>query len=132
MEYVIHAYEQSYGGLHDIENWCAVECENLSQAEQEATDMSISVMESYSFIQEDLDQRACFYAGCDMIDAYESEEENEDFIKAREDAVNENIAYEIWEVKENSEFSILEINRMLADDPRGFVEEYCRNTKEYC
>ena len=90
--------------------------------------MSNSVMESFSFIQEDLNQQACFYAGCDMIDAYESK----DFIKAREDAVNENVAYEIWEVKENSEFSILEINHMLAYDPEGFVEKYCRNEKEYC
>ena len=125
MKYVIHAYEQSYGGLHGIEDWRAVYYENLSQVEQEATEMSINVMESYSFIQEDLDQQACFYAGCDMIDAYETEEENEAFIMAREDAINENVAYTIWEVNEDCEFSILEINRMLANDPDGFVNDFC-------
>ena len=61
MKYVIHAYEQSYGGLHGIENWRAVESNCYSDIEQEAIDMSIGVMESYDFIQEQLTSKACFY-----------------------------------------------------------------------
>ena len=46
MKYVIHAYEQSYGGLHGIEDWRAVESDCYSDVELEAIDMSIGVMES--------------------------------------------------------------------------------------
>ena len=68
MKYVIHAYEQSYGGLHGIEDWRAVESDCYSDVEQEAIDMSIGVMESYEFIQEEITSKACFYCGCDVFD----------------------------------------------------------------
>ena len=128
MKYVIRAYEQSYGGLHGIEDWCAIESSDMHEVEQMASEMSIGVMESYSFIQEALDQQACFYAGCDMIDAVEDEVANEEFVEAREEAVNENVAFTIWEVDEECcGLSISEINHILTYyDPDGFVEEYCR------
>ena len=132
MKYVIHAYEQSYGGLHGIEDWRAIESDCYSDVEQEAIDMSIGVMESYEFIQEELTSRACFYCGCDVIDVENGDVDEEEFDSALSEVTNENVAYEIWEVEENSEFSILEINRMLANDPEGFVEEYCQDTEECC
>ena len=132
MKYVIHAYEQSYGGLHGIEDWRAVESDCYSDVEQEAIDMSIGVMESYEFIQEEITSQACFYCGCDMFDVENGNVDEEEFDSALNDATLENVAYEIWEVGENSEFSILEINHMLANDPEGFVEEYCQGVKECC
>ena len=125
MKYVIHAYEQSYGGLHGIENWRVVESNCYSDVEQEAIDMSIGVMESYDFIQEELTSKACFYCECDLCDVENGYIDEGVFDSAFEDAIYENVAYEIWEVKENSEFSVLEINHMLADDPNSFVEKYC-------
>ena len=132
MKYVIHAYEQSYGGLHGIEDWRAVESDCYSDVEQEAIDMSMGVMESYEFIQEEITSQACFYCGCDMFDVENGNVDEEEFDSALNDATLENVAYEIWEVGENSEFSILEINHMLADDPEGFVGEYCQGVKECC
>ena len=125
MKYVIRAYEQSYGGLHGIETWRAVESNCYSDVEQEAIDMSIGVMESYDFIQEELTSKACFYCECDLCDVENGCIDKGVFDSAFEDAIYENVAYEIWEVKENSEFSILEIDHMLADDPDSFVEKYC-------
>ena len=132
MKYIIHAYEQSYGGLHGIEDWRAVESDNYADVEQEAIDMSVGVMESYAFIQEELTSQACFYCGCDVFDVENGNVDEEEFDSALNEAINENVAYEIWKVEENSEFSILEINRMLTNDPEGFVEKYCQNEKEYC
>jgi hypothetical protein len=131
MKYVIHAYEQSYGGLHGIEDWRAVESDCYADVEQEAIDMSIGVMESYAFIQEEITSQACFYCGCDVFDVENGNVDEEEFDSALNEAINENVAYEIWEV-EDSEFSILEINNMLSNDPEGFVEEHCQNVKEYC
>ena len=125
MKYVIHAYEQSYGGLHGIENWRAVESNCYSDIEQEAIDMSIGVMESYDFIQEELTSKACFYCECDLCDVENGYINEDEFNSALEDATCENIAYSIWKVSEDCDFSILEIDHMLADDPNDFVEKYC-------
>lgn len=125
MKYIIHAYEQSYGGLHGIEDWRAIESNCYSDVEQEAIDMSIGVMESYEFIQEEITSRACFYCGCDVSDVENGNVDEEEFDSAISDVTYENVAYEIWEVKEDCDFSIIEIDHMLADDPDGFVENYC-------
>lgn len=132
MRFVIHAYEQSYGGLHGIEDWLVVESECYSDVEQEAIDMSIGVMGSYEFIREEITSQACFYYGCDVLDVENGNVDEEEFDSALNDATYENVAYEIWEVKENSKFSIFEIDHMLADDPEGFVEKYCQNARGYC
>lgn len=125
MKYVIHAYEQSYGGLNGIEDWRAVESNRYSDVEQEAIDMSIRVMESYDFIQEELTSKACFYCECDLCDVENGDIDEDEFDSAFEDATCENIAYSIWKVNEDCDLSILEINHILADNPNDFVENYC-------
>lgn len=49
----IHAFENTYGGLHGIEHYLIVEVDNVQQAEEWASEESREVMESYSSIMED-------------------------------------------------------------------------------
>lgn len=120
MKYVIHAYEQSYGGLHGIETCLAVEADDYSDVVDMACEASREVMSSYSFIEETLREQACFYCGMDEYD-----EEDEELERAYEDAVEENIDYSIWQVNEDCPYSLSEIDQMIADDLDGFVEEFC-------
>lgn len=121
MLYVVRAYEQSYGALHGIDTIFVMDEDDLSVVEDEAAVASRDVMESYSFIVEALQQQACFYCGVDEYD----EDECEELAEAYSDAVEENVAYSIWEVNSDCEYSMKEIDQMLGDDPDGFVEEYC-------
>ena len=120
MKYVIHAREQSYGGLHGIETCLVVETDDYSDVVDAACEASREVMGSYHFIEESLREQACFYCGVDEYD-----EEDEDLERAYEDAVEENIDYSIWQVNEDCPYSRNEIDQMIADDLDGFVEEFC-------
>lgn len=120
MKYVIHACEQSYNGLHDIETCLVVEADDYSDVVDAACEASREVMGSYSFIEEALREQACFYCGVDEYD-----EEDEDLERAYEDAVEENIDYSIWRVNEDCPYNRDEIDQMIADDLEGFVEEFC-------
>ena len=53
MVVAIHAFENTYGGLHGIEHYLIVEVDNIQQAEEWASEESREVMESYSSIMED-------------------------------------------------------------------------------
>ena len=120
MKYVIHACEQSYGGLHGIETCLVVEADDYSDVVDTACEASRELMGSYCFIEEALREQACFYCGVDEYD-----EEDEDLERAYEDAVEENIDYSIWRVNEDCPYNRNEIDQMIADDLEGFVEEFC-------
>lgn len=120
MKYVIHAYEQSYGALHGIDTCLAVEADDYSNVVDMACEASRDVMSSYSFIEEALREQACFYCGVDEYD-----EEGDELERAYEDAVEENIDYNIWQVNEDCPYTRDEIDQMIADDLEGFVEEFC-------
>ena len=116
MLYVIRAYEQSYGGLHGIETWCAYKADSLQDVEEYASELSRELMGNYSFIEEALEEQAEFY--CDDPD------DEEAFNNAYDEAMEENIAYSIWEVQDE-ENGIIEINKFLSSDPEGYVSEKC-------
>lgn len=117
MRFVIRAYENRYGGLHGIENWETIKAETLYEAEEEAREMSRAVMGSYSFIEDELEEVAQFY--CNDLD------DERAFSTAYNEAVEENIAYSIWKIKDDCEYSLIEIDHFLALDPFDFVDDYC-------
>ena len=106
MKYVIHACEQSYGGLHGIETCLVVEADDYSDVVDAACEASRELMG--------------FYCGVDEYD-----EEDEDLERAYEDAVEENIDYSIWRVNEDCPYNRNEIDQMIANDLEDFVEEFC-------
>lgn len=121
-KYIVHAYEQSYGGLHGIETWFAVEGE-LLDVENRAAEESKELMLSYSFIEDDLLEKANFYSGYDSEDILD-EVQKEEWNFFLEDVIEENVAYSIWEVDIDN-YDIAQINKMLAEDPESFVSEFC-------
>lgn len=123
MKYVIHAYEQLYNTFHGIDTCLAIEADDYSDVVEAACEASRDVMSSYSFIEEALREQACFYCGIDEYDEYD--EEDDELERAYEDAVEENIAFSIWQVNEDCPYTRDEIDQMIADDLDGFVEEFC-------
>lgn len=121
-KYIVHAYEQSYGGLHGIETWFAIEGE-LLDVENRAAEESKELMLSYSFIEDDLLEKANFYSGYDSEDILD-EVQKEEWNFFLEDAIEENVAYSIWEVDIDN-YDIAQINKMLAEDAESFVSEFC-------
>ena len=120
MKYVIKATEQSYGGLHGIEEWRVVEAATLALVEEEAAEMSCYLMGSYSFIEEDIRTKAALY--CDP----DTDEDSEEFEKAYTEAVEENIAYSIWQIEgEYAEAPIEVIEQVVDQDPESFVSDCC-------
>lgn len=103
--YFIYAYEEFYGGLHGIYNYCFDEC-TLRQAEEQGREMSYEVIESYDFLLKEICEE-------DATD----EEMNE--------AIQEDIAYEVWELRDDAP-SFEELEAMNLD-PSSYIEEYCKH-----
>ena len=123
MWYVIHAFEEKYGGYHGIEDW-TISAGTEEEAIEEARELSLDVMNSYSFIIDELE---------DDIEAFTDEDMSEDDIEEfRYEIYNENIAYEIWKIKPDiydnfskSDCCIDDLIDELYKDPEGFIEKYC-------
>jgi len=120
MWYVIHAFEEKYGGYHGIEDW-TISKGTEEEIIEEARELSLELMNSYDFIIDELE---------DDIEAFTDENMNEDDIEElRYDIYNENVAYEIWKIKSNiiKEYDIDTFEKWLYDDPEGFIEKYCND-----
>ena len=101
--YFIYAYDEFYGGLHGMYDGCFIEGD-YEEAEMYGYEMSRSVIESYSEIYEQL------------LADYETEEE-------QEEALADDIAYEIYELREDAP-SFEELYDMNLD-PQSYIEEFC-------
>lgn len=103
--YFIYAYEEFYDGLHGMHDYCFDEC-TLHQAESRGYEMSYRVIESYSFLLEEI---------C-------GEDATEEEI---DEAIQEDIAYEIWELRDDAP-SFEELEEMNLD-PQSYIDEYCKH-----
>ena len=120
MWYVIHAFEEKCGGYHGIEDW-TISKGTEEEAIEEARELSLDVMNSYSFIVDELEND---------VEAFTDENMSEDDIEElRYDIYNENVAYEIWKIKSDiiKEYNIDTLEKWLYDDPEGFIEKYCND-----
>ena len=123
MWYVIHAFEEKYGGYHGIEDW-TINTGTEEEAIEEARELSLDVMNSYSFIIDELEND---------VEAFTDENMSEDDIEElRYDIYNENVAYEIWKIKSDvyddfskSDYCIDDLRDELYKDPEEFIEKYC-------
>lgn len=123
MWYVIHAFETKYGGYHGIEDWTISEGTE-EEADKEAAELSLEVMNSYNFIIDELEND---------VEAFTDENMSEDDIEElRYDIYNENVAYEIWKIKSDvhdnfskSDYGIDDLIDELYKDPEEFIERYC-------
>lgn len=121
MLYVIHAFEEKYGGYHGIEDWTIENCDNEEEAVSIARENSLEVINSYSLVYDELE---------DDIETFTDENMSEDDIEElRSDIYNENIAYNIWKIDSDiiKEYDIDILEKWLNDDPEDFIEKYCDN-----
>lgn len=113
--YVIHGYEEIFGGMHGMEEWSMEELQNEKEAIETAIEMSRDVIESYSDITDILDERAEDSLSYDI----EEGRINSEFQRERafnnyyEDCVEEDIAYTV--VKLNPSHSLEEYEKMHAN-----------------
>ena len=103
--YFIYAYEEFYSGLHGMYDYCFDEC-TLHQAESQGHEMSYGVIESYGFLLEEI---------C-------GEDTTEEEI---DEAIQEDIAYEIWELRDDAP-SFAELEAMNLD-PQSYIDDYCKH-----
>ncbi len=121
MLYVIHAFEEKYGGYHGIEDWSIENCDNEEEAISIARENSLEVINSYSLVYDELE---------DDIETFTDENMSEDDIEElRSDIYNEDIAYEIWKIDSDiiKEYDIDTLKKWLNNDPEEFIEKYCND-----
>ena len=113
--YVIHAFDEIFGGLHGMEEWSMEECQNEKEAIAVAEEMSYDVIDSYGDITEILRERAEDLLSYDIEEGrIDSEHQREQaFNSYYEDCVDEDVSYYI--VKLNPSHSLEEYEKMLAD-----------------
>ena len=107
MIFAIHAYETDYCGLHGIEDWGFDEAddENDESLHDYGRQLSMGVIESYSFLEEE------------YIDEDTSEEEYDDII-------NEHLAWDIIPLPGAPSVDACWEYLSEHNDPEGLVEMY--------
>ena len=107
--YLIHACEQSYGGMHGIEDWDIIEG-TRKEAENIAENMSIDVMYSYSFISDELTEEAEEYARADGVTELDWEDR---VAEIEEELAHERAEWQVIELRDDK--SIDEYQTMLRN-----------------
>ena len=108
--YAIIAYENFFGGLHGIKDTIVVECEDYSEACEIGADMSYNLIEEYRIADE---------AGWTI--------EYGDDPEAYEEKIEDDIAFDVYEIKDNVVESIEFLNEKLYNNEEEFLREYCKN-----
>lgn len=116
MKYFIYAAEDMYQGLHGMEDYLLIDSD-YDTAVAEAENLSMSVMESYPSIMEDIEDTA--------KEVYEKDsEEYDDYLN---ELIRENIYYIIYalqdEYEDMDEDEVYHKVQQLGIDE--FIETYC-------
>jgi len=125
--YVIHAFDEIYGGLHGMEDWTIEECKDENEAIDIAKDMSCDVIDRYADITDILAERAEDLLSYDIEEGRIISEQQKEtaFNNYYEECVVEDMAYEI--VKLDASYTIDQYNEMLDSgeyDYEDLVEEF--------
>ena len=135
MLYAVIACEQMYCGLHGMVSYFVAEG-TREEVEEQAIDESYSIMEEYSNIMDDLEEAAKEEVGFEP-DQYEDYEEGEgsaeyddEYSRALDEQMAENLQYEIYPIVKETNFSIEHLDELFNDNPEGFIREYC-NLPDY-
>lgn len=103
--YFIYAYDELYGGIHGIYDFYFFEG-SFKEACEIGLDMAYDLIQSYSFIEEQL------------FDGTETEEE-------RDEILNNDMAYEVYELRDDApDFDAL---YSLNYSPDSYIREFCKN-----
>lgn len=114
----IHAFENTYCGLHGIEHHRIYEVDSMKEAEELASDESREVIES--FIMDEMTGQADAEVECGTFE--EGSGEYDEYVN---DCIEEAIAYQIWEVVDR----YADLEKMEEDfynNKEEFIKEHCR------
>ena len=114
----IHAFDNTYCGLHGIEHHRIYEVDSMKEAEELASDESREVIES--FVMDEMTRQADT-----EVDFGTFEEGSDEYEQYVNDCIEEDIAYQIWEVVDN--YATLEqMEEDFYNDKDSFIKEHCR------
>ena len=116
MRYAIHSYEESYGGLHGMEDLRVIECDSFEEAQNEAHNEAEEVVHSYECLEDWYRQEA--------IDTSDFEEDTVEFDDYYNECVSQGLCWEIYEVREDVTESTEELDRLFVNDKEEFLERY--------
>lgn len=120
MLYVIHAFDERYGGCHGMEDWSIWDCKNYAETESIAWENSLEIINSFSCIYEELE--------AEVEDNIFDDMSEDDIEQLRSDVYEEDIAYNVWEIDKDiaKEYDIDILEIMLNKDPEDFIKKYCK------
>lgn len=129
MLYAVIACEQMYGGLHGMVSYFVTEGTE-EEVEEMAIDESYAIMEEYSSIMEDLEAAAAEEVGWDKDELEEYFEDStieadEEYTRALNEQMQENLQYEIYPIVEETNLSIEQLDNLFNRDPEEFIRKYC-------
>ena len=120
--YVIHAFDEIYGGLHGMEMWTLEEFKNESEATDVAEEMSRDIIDSYSDITDILKERAEDLLSYDIEEGriiFEHQRERA-FNSYYEECVGEDISFNI--TKLDPKYTIEQYNEMILSKEYDYEE----------
>ena len=120
--YVIHAFDEIYGGLHGMEMWSLEEFNNESEATDVAEEMSCDIIDSYSDITDILKERAEDLLSYDIEEGriHSAEEQEKYFNQYYEECVGEDISFSI--TKLDPKYTIEQYNEMILSQEYDYEE----------
>lgn len=120
MRVVIHAYDQTYGGLHGVEDYGVITVDSIEEAEEYGSEMSYDVINSYPNIYEEFEESA-------ELDGIERDsKEWDDYIN---DCIEGDIAYNIYLITKETDKSNEELALEFYNDKKRFIKTYCKEIK---
>lgn len=125
--YLYYAADQMYQGLHGMESFGIIDKPDLESALEEARAASREIITNYNNIIEELEQNA--WENVD-IESYAADGETvpeEAYKQALEDAIYEDMYYQVWKIKPlmAQEISYEELEELVREDFETFTEDYC-------
>ena len=114
----VYAYDNIYNGEHDMNLRSVIEVNTMEDAKEYAIAESLEVIEGYNSIMEIIEEEAEAYTDSEY-------DHDECYDRAVEDLMQDDVAYELYEIKKETTETLSELDRKFQQDPEAFVKEYC-------
>ena len=114
-KYAIYAYDNTYGGLHGYNAYAIVDCEEQEDAEMTGEEMSREVIIDFGLIDDEMEE----YINSENYD-------EEGSYKYEDELIEENIAYDIYEIIKTDNLSDEDLEVEFYNDREDFVKKYCK------
>ena len=122
-KYLIYACEEMYHGLHGIEDMTIIETDDLAVANAIGQEMSRDLITSYGLESDYLDS-AMEELGYDEEDFDADLDVNEKVWNLAEEMISENLSWQIFEIRKETNESTNTLLNKAFEDFKGFIEEY--------